>query len=563
MRKWFKGFLLIVYFLISFSGKVWAYDYEITNFESQIKLEQDSSLLINEKIETNFLTEKHGIFRIIPYIYSYNGETIRARLQVLAIKDDQGKNIPYTIENFNQSKKIKIGDANLTISGEKIYLIEYRIRDVVLDYGNGPEIYWNVTGSEWDVPIEKTRATVESPFGKITKVECFGCRSSFTDKQAVFEEDGWLTIVAQIDKNNSLKMPGILSKTVKKIIDNFGYVMAVLPLFLMFYFWYTLGRDKKSLFEGKASLINRPHLPLIYSPIDGLTPSEVGTVLDEKLDTKDVISEIVELARLGYLKIKKIENKGILGIVSRDYELTKIEKKNNKLKKYQEYLWESLFDGETKTVKISDLKNHFYTHLKDLKEKIYQQMVKEGIFAENPETVKAKWIAIAIAMNVLAMWMIIMLFVQATGNEGPIVVTVLGWIPSLILAWKMPRKTAKGYSLHRQSVGLKYYLAKGKWREEIFEKHLFLEEMLPLAITLGVVDQLAKDMKDLGIEPPKYFQGVAINSFAHDINNFSNSTASGLTSAPTNYSGSGSWSGGSGFSGGGGGGFGGGGGGSW
>lgn len=80
-------------------------------------------------------------------------------------------------------------------------------------------------------------------------------------------------------------------------------------------------------------------------------------------------------------------------------------------------------------------------------------------------------------------------------------------ILSAFFAAKMPRRTAWGYSLYRQVIGLKYYVSKGKWREEIMEKNLFLEEMLPLAISLGVVNKLANDMKDLGMEPPKYFEG--------------------------------------------------------
>jgi CxxC-x17-CxxC domain-containing protein len=65
-------------------------------------------------------------------------------------------------------------------------------------------------------------------------------------------------------------------------------------------------------------------------------------------------------------------------------------------------------------------------------------------------------------------------------------------------------------------------------------------------------------MKDLGVEPPKYFEGIVIGSFANDLNHFNSTMVSGLTSSP---SGNSSWSGGSGFSGGGssGGGFGGGG----
>jgi uncharacterized membrane protein len=247
-------------------------------------------------------------------------------------------------------------------------------------------------------------------------------------------------------------------------------------------------------------------------------------------------------------------------MTNRDYKLTKLNKSTDGLKDYQKYLLDSLF-GDGNEVKISDLKDHFYIHLAEFRKKLYEQMVIEKMFDESPETTRGKWIGLGMLMNFGMIFLLINLFVTPTGNGGPIVVVVIGLIGSIIIANSMPRKTAWGYSLSRQAEGLKYYLGKGKWREEISEKRLFLEEMLPLAITLGVVDKLAADMRELEIEPPKYFQGVALNSFVSDMSNFSSVAATGLISAP---SGNSSWSGGSGFSGGGGGGgFGGGGGGSW
>ena len=128
----------------------------------------------------------------------------------------------------------------------------------------------------------------------------------------------------------------------------------------------------------------------------------------------------------------------------------------------------------------------------------------------------------------------------------------------------MGRRTAWGYSLYRQIVGLRFYLNLGKWREEITEKNLFFEEILPLAMALGIIDKLAKKMADLGIEPPRYFQGMVLANFGRDFDSFNTLASSNLSSSPTS-SGRSSWSGGSGFSGGGsaGGGFGGGGGSSW
>ena len=135
----------------------------------------------------------------------------------------------------------------------------------------------------------------------------------------------------------------------------------------------------------------------------------------------------------------------------------------------------------------------------------------------------------------------------------------------------MPKRTAWGYSLFRQVTGLRYFIDKGKWREEIAEKNLFFEEILPLAVALGVIDKLAKEMKDLGAIPPSYLNGFTASAFAFDLSRFSSSAAGSLVSSPkSSWSGHSSWSGGSGFSGGGGsgsagsgGGFGGGGGGSW
>ena len=127
----------------------------------------------------------------------------------------------------------------------------------------------------------------------------------------------------------------------------------------------------------------------------------------------------------------------------------------------------------------------------------------------------------------------------------------------------MPKRKAWGYSLFQQINGLKWYLGVSKWREEISEKHLFLEEILPLAIALRLVSKLAKDMEGLGIEPPSYLGGITTHHLYRDLNNLSTKTANTLSS-PGNYSGKSSWSGGSGFSGrSSGGGFGGGGGGSW
>ena len=561
--------------------------YTIKNFDSQITLNKDTSLTVQEKIEVNFEEQRHGIFRIIPVVYPSGLKTIFAKMKVLSVTDEKNQPIPFRTESYQQSLEITIGDANKTIIGPQAYVISYQISRVVLPYQDQAEIYWNVTGSEWDAVIEKTSAKVISDFAEIKKVDCFAgrfkseeksCDFNFQKNQASFRmlaNGGYgadFTVVVGLSKDNQLKWPGFLQRLFWGFGDNWGYLTALLPFLIISLAWWRWGRDKRFLTDNvyyqpenqkqkMVSPFERPHLPMVYSPINGLTPAQVGTIIDERVHLKDILAEIVELARLGFLKIKKTTQKKFLGSKD-DYLFIKVDKKQEKLTGYQKYLWEKIFEKGNE-VRLSDLKNKFYVHVGKIRDLIYESLVKQKVFPQNPYVVRILWLVATLFLSGLAFFLTI-LYTAVAVNPGPMLLFFPALIPAFVLTQRMGRRTAWGYSLYRQVVGLRWYLEKGRWREEIAEKNLFFEEILPLAMALGIVDKLTKEMSALGIEPPKYFQGVALASFSRDFGSFNTLASSNLSSTPSS-SGKSSWSGGSGFSGGGstGGGFGGGGGSSW
>ncbi len=633
-------FSLILFFSFLSPALAASSDYTVENFDSKIVINQDTSLTVEETILVNFHLKKHGIFRIIPTTYSANGKTIKADFKLLSLTDEEGISYPYTTSRLNKSIKLKIGDPDKTISGFNTYIIKYRIKEVLLRHKEHDEVYWNVAGSEWDTTIKKTTAAVSSSFAPITKVTCYAgqvgqqgktCEASHTEDKANFYSTAplsWgkdLTIVVALNQKNQLQFPGPIEQIFNFLVDNWGYLLALIPISLLFYFWFKKGRDLRYLSDNvfykpenqktkTVSLFAREHLPTVYRPIDGLTPAEVGTLIDEKVDIQDVVAEIVELARLGYLEIKKVETKKLIG-KKVDYLFIKKDKNPSQLKSYQKYLLEKIFGitkvadflkeidklklpagiktlikgfpelgertklslvkGNTEAVAsapgvvlLSSLKNHFYLHLEEFKKKLYEHLATEKLFTGNPSKIKLKWTGI-FSVLLMATFGGSIVFTSLTANSGPIILTLLSIIPAAFLIKGMPQKSAWGHSLYRQAVGLRWYVDKGKWREEIHEKHLFLEEILPLAICLGVVKKLSKDMAVLGVKPPAYFSGITTGNLSSSLNYFSTQAASNLISSPkSQWSGSSSWSGGSGFSGGGGGGFsgggfGGGGGGSW
>ncbi len=595
MKKLIFWFLLLFFIFPSsaFSQGNLNESYVVESFNSQIEVNKDTSLTITETIKARFNTPKHGIFRVIPDTYSAKGKTIRAKLKILSVTNEQNIVYQYSVSRLNQSLQIKIGDPNTTLTGLQTYKITYNISKVLLSYQDHEEVYWNVTGSEWDTTLKNVSVTVNSPLAKITKVECFAgslglkekdCAAEFDNQKASFTVNNhysWgkdFTIVLALDKENQLNFPGPVSKAFNALADNWGYLAALMPLLIIFLIWYSKGRDLKYLTDNvyikpesntsrTVGLFEREHLPLVYSPINGLTPAEIGTIIDEKVDTKDIIAEIVELARLGFLSIKRTQTKKLLRTET-EYTFTKKEKDKTILNDYQTFLLEKIFkDGNEIT--LSKLKNHFYQNLEPFRKKLIGKLTSEKIFEGDPKKARVKWGCLS-AFIVFIGFFAVVSFIVTTANSGPQLLLFLTIIPIIFLVKNMPRRTAWGHSLYRQIVGLKFYINEGKWREEISEKNLFLEEILPLAICLGVVDKLAHDMKTLGIEPPSYLNGFTTTHFVSEFNHFNSHTLSNLASSPagTTWSGSSHWSGGSGFSGGSGsagsgGGFGGGGGGSW
>jgi uncharacterized membrane protein len=577
--------ILAFFFLLPSSALAQNKDYQIESFDSNISVNQDTSLTVTETIDARFFVHKHGIFRVIPVIYSASGRTIQAELKILSITDPNNNPYSYQVENYNQSKKIKIGDPNKTLIGAQTYIIKYQIKDVLQRFPDHDEIYWNVIGSEWDTTISQATATIHSPFADITNALCYSgqvktqqknCQTQFDRAKASFSTNALLstskdlTIVVALNNQNQLTFPSPIIQKANFIRDNWGYPVALIPVSLLFFFWYKKGRDLKYLTDnvytepdhGKtktAPLFSREHLPLVYSPINGLSPSEVGTIIDQRVDTKDIIAEIVELARLGYLEIKKTAVK-VFFTTATEYVFIKKNKDTQKLKEYQKYLLSVIFGSDQET-KLSSLEKIFWQYVEPYKKKLYKSLAKQKVFSGNPEQVKLLWFAIFLGLFAAAFASIIY-FINQTQNSGPLILLFASIIPSIILILSMPRRTAWGYSLYRQITGLKYYINVGKWRQEIAEKHLFIEEILPLAICLGIVTKLAKDMQALGVEPPSYLTGFTASHLASELSSFSSAASS--TFAPS-ASGRSSWSGGSGFSRGGssGGGFGGGGGGSW
>jgi uncharacterized membrane protein len=558
--------LLLVFPLLCFSFFGEARAEEIRNFHSEIFINRDGTIDVREDIEYDFqYAERHGIYRDIPYNYDFGYKRYSIKLDVKDVTDFNGKPYKYEVNSGGGYVHIRIGDPDKTVTGVHGYRIEYTVRGAIAFFEDHDELYWNVTGDEWRVPIR--RASAEVFFEERTNVgveaECYtggrgsnaqdcsfkiSARSvSFQARNALWAGQG-LTIVAGLPKG-LIEEPSAMTKAIWFLSDNWYFGLPFLTFFAVAYIWSSRGRDP----EGRGVITVR------YEPPKDMTPAEAGTLVDERADMHDITSTIIDLAVRGYLRIEEIESTKFYFFSDRDYRLVRTrEPAPAELKPHEEKIFSGIFKGKEKVL-VSDLRNKFYTELPPIKKALYGELVGKKYFPTDPEKVKSiyKWIGIII---------LVLSFVLFSNFLLKLSIALSGLI-ILVSSRYMPRKTKEGTLLNEELLGFREFIDRAeKDRIEALAKNdpTLFERILPFALVFGLEDKWAEAFLDIYREPPSWYSSPSYrssfspNTFVSDLGRSLGVMNSSLASTPRKSGGSGLGGGGSS-----GGGFGGGGGGSW
>ncbi len=566
------GLVIGLSLLFSFGGIAWAK--EEASFSSNIQINPNASLTIKEKITYFTTTPHHGIYRYIP-------TKPEEKVKVISVKNENNQPYKYKVSNDGKNVTIRIGDPEITFTGKKTYLIEYKVSYPIHKVGDHLELYWDITGEGWKFPLLNVKATIHSP-APIIKYTCYSGEVGGNDKLCQVKKIDdhtlevtypqpitWnknLTVAAAFPFNQGIKPPSTTFFLIQKLIFLF---LLIFPSILFFFYWYFKGRDylpdKTNKLKGLFQHLTTPITA--YEPPADLTPGQVGLLIDEKVDPQDIVSEIIELARRGYLKIEKKEVKRFLFGHKNEYIFHKLKDIDDNLTNYQKTLLRGIFKGNKTKVKLSSLKGKFYNTFSKASDQIYKSTLHK-YFTRNPKTDKT--IGYTLLFSIIFYQFFLMDKAEKIFSFS--LNSIVGWIILIILitiavdfflSRNLPQKTPIGMQHYLFIKGLKENLKRGAWRDSIKEKHLFIEEIIPYAIALGTIKQLAKDMKELDLQPPDYLNSFVawntLDSLTSDLNAFARATENSITYNPKS-----SGSGGSGFSGGfSGGGGGGGGGGSW
>jgi uncharacterized membrane protein len=547
----------------------------IEKFQSETIVMPDGTINVTETIQAHFLGGPwHGLYRTIPVEYvTPQGLNYSLFLDVKRVADGSGRALKYETSRERHYRKLKIYIPDADNSTQKI-AIEYSVSDALRFFEDHDELYWNVTGDEWDIPIQSASARIILPEGTTNiranvftgayrsraqnaDVDVLGNGVEVRTREPLHLHEG-LTVAVAFDKG-FVHEPTAASKLALFFRSNWPLGVPIAVFAVMFYLWWTRGRDPRL----------RP-IAAQYEPPDQLTPGEVGTLVDNSADMRDITASIVDLAVRGYIVIEEHQKDRMLGLMhDKDYNFIvhKDRAEWTKLKPHEQGLLDGLFTPGTvgESVSMSGLENHFYTHLPGIKSNIFSSLVTDGYYSRRPDSVRSAYIAAGVVVGFL----LVFGGLKIASSEGmaPLTFIIAGIASGAIICgfgWFMPAHTEQGTRALEGVLGFEDFLVhveSDRFNRTIKTPEMF-EKFLPFAMALGVEKNWSRAFQGIMTQPPQWYRGSSYGpnfypmTFTNDLSYMSSRAGNVMTSAPRS-------SGGSGFSGGGGsgGGFGGGGGG--
>lgn len=549
-----KLFIFLLSLIVFLEFRTSAYAEKIDSFDVNIVAHKNGVMDITEIIKYDFeYGDRHGIFRYIP-LYSRVGDLYRV-IKIDNVKVERnGKKEKFETTKTREQIYFKIGNANKEITGKHTYKISYTVENGIgSNYETHDEIYWNVTGNDWLIPIEKASVNLITDFGvKTDRVACFTrdatlnaqfCRfpisiyNPVTTTTRLNPGEG-LTVVYGFPVNTFPK--SILLKELPKsngekiaafILENILIIYLFINLFIpaVIFSWYQKTKNKKRF--GKPTV--NFEIPKDESG-KRIAPALAGTIDTARLERDDVIATLFDLAIRKYIKLEEVKNKKTLAPDKVTQKIIKLKEKDNSLTKFEEDLYDRLFENGNE-VDADTLKKDFYKTYAKMEKGVFASLVEKKYFIKNPKVQRG--------------------FLLVFGLMAVFTSNIILGIILIYLSRKLIGRTILGDELDHKIDGLKLFLKSMdrnyKWQAE---KFYTVEAMIPYAMSLGYIDKFMEQLKI--IKPdynPTWYHGYSGGFYKSYASFSSGMSANMTTSAPSSSSGfSGGSSGGGGGGGGGG-----------
>ena len=257
----------------------------IQAYDVRMQVEPSGEVLVTERIAVTAEGKMivRGIYRDIPVRYRLGNGLLRSTPLTLISATRDGRPESVTEQRLEHALRLRLGSADVRLeSGPHVYELTYRMNAQLLHHASVDELYWNVTGNDWSLPIRHASVEVLLPEGaQIQAAHGYtGYRGSREGAYEVLEQQGnrlRLATTRELDAREGFTValawqaglvtrPGWWDELLVLLADNLRRILLVAAFsgLLLFYalIWWAKGRG-----PAKGLVIPLFELPRGVSPL--------------------------------------------------------------------------------------------------------------------------------------------------------------------------------------------------------------------------------------------------------------------------------------------------------
>jgi len=413
----------------------------------QLKVERDGSLTVREQV---IVQARQTMTRTAP---------LRIGDRVFTVRDPQ----------VDGSGTAAVEGDNLVLRlGEGASTVQYTVDGAVEDLGDHQRFRWQVA-SGWDSKLVLVRGSLLTP-RRGSNFTCLAgaantedrCESALTDGGSVLRVvQSNLDAGARVDLAADLPAGTVPANARFEAagagaaafaltpLSGTGLGVALLLLLAGFaVLWRARARDAAALGADvePVELLDTAAGRAVFASPDGVLPGQVGTVVDERVDPRDLSATVVDLAVRNYLWITEVDG---------DWQLVRRNPADDALTGYERTVYTALLPEGTESVRLSALRAT-PPDVSAVRAAVYGDAVAHDWFGRKPTGLGPLVIA---GIVVFALGAALTVLLGVVGGPALLGVALAVVGVGLVLGGRlMPVRTKRGSVLLQQIRGVHTYL---------------------------------------------------------------------------------------------------------
>jgi Predicted membrane protein (DUF2207) len=471
-------------------------------FDAALMLDRNGGLFVEETIA--FAVPQATFIRTIPLRRPVTGDVFVIR--VLGVQDLDGRELRWRGERRDDAFVLHMtGPA----SGGRI---KYLVPNAVRFAPTGDELAWPATDASIAVDVADVRVALPLETKGQFRAQAH-LRSSATGAPvALWSSTGALPLVAG-EAELETHSPGPLRAGVTVALGVFlNQGILKQPGFSMRAGWYL--EENRIVFLPLAILLlmlalralTRPPADTIvpaYEPPPSLTPAEAGTLIDDRVDPRDIASTLVDLAVRGFVRFDQIEAHN--GEPNFKITLLRTSEEQGTLATHERTMLFHTFYGGHWT-ELSSLRLRLPSLAPLFADEVRSRLRDKGLYRNlpySPWLVRNVGLALAAVLTIAAQWTGLI----AVARNGLLSFSVLAVCAALVfvLGNRISPKTRAGWRTWTQVRGFEDFLNRvDADRMQRLTPDLY-ERYLAYAMALDVERGWTAAFDDIAIPQPEWF----------------------------------------------------------